>query len=74
MMEVIFNIWISSSYYMSKLPKWVIDLNKNNKADAYLNTAWNTLYDIKSYKNSRTDNNVVEKTLKGQKHLLFLKT
>ena len=34
---------------MNELPKWVKDFNETNKADKYLNTPWETLYDIKTY-------------------------
>ena len=44
--------FISSTYYMSKLPKWVQDFNKSDKAESYLKE-WNTLYEIDSYKERR---------------------
>lgn len=58
--------WISSSFYMENLPKWVEDFNKSGKADDYLKTAWNTLYDINTYSKSIADNNVFEGKLKGE--------
>ena len=67
------NTWITSTFYMNELPQWVKDFNKNNKADEYLNTPWETLYDIKSYVNSRSDNNIYEGKLKGQKAPTFPK-
>ncbi|MGJ8743716.1 alkaline phosphatase PafA [Polaribacter sp.] len=68
-----YNTWITSTFYMDKLPKWVIDFNKNNKADEYLNQTWTTLYDLKTYTNSRTDNNIFEGKLKGQEAPTFPK-
>jgi len=60
------NQWVTSSYYMKKLPKWVADFNANNNADNYLNETWNTLYDINTYEKSRSDNNIFEKNLNGK--------
>jgi predicted AlkP superfamily pyrophosphatase or phosphodiesterase len=68
-----YNTWVTSTYYMNDLPKWVKDFNTNNKADTYLNQPWNTLYDIKTYTNSRSDNNVFEGKLVGQKTPTFPK-
>ncbi|PWG06488.1 alkaline phosphatase PafA [Polaribacter aquimarinus] len=67
------NTWITSSFYMDKLPKWVEGFNKKNNADDYLNTTWETLYDIKTYSKSRDDNNVFEGKFTGQKSPIFPK-
>lgn len=67
------NQWITSSFYMEELPSWVKEFNNNNKADTYLNTTWKTLYDIKTYTQSRTDDNVFEKNLNGQAKPIFPK-
>ncbi|MFK8060739.1 MAG: alkaline phosphatase PafA [Polaribacter sp.] len=68
-----FNTWITSSFYMNELPKWVKDFNTNNKADEYLNQSWETLYDIKTYTNSRKDDNIFEGKFKGQETPTFPK-
>ena len=68
-----FNTWITSTYYMNELPKWVKDFNGNNNADTYLNTPWETLYDIETYTNSRVDDNIYEGKLKGQEAPTFPK-
>ena len=60
------NNWITSSYYMDKLPNWVIDFNTVNKADEYLSKPWNTLYAIDSYTQSLADDNPYEGTFKGE--------
>lgn len=52
--------WISSSYYMKQLPKWVDEVNKKNSANTYLNESWNTLLPIKDYTESINDNNPYE--------------
>jgi predicted AlkP superfamily pyrophosphatase or phosphodiesterase len=67
------NQWITSSFYREELPNWVKEFNDNNKADAYLNQTWETLYDIKTYTQSRTDDNVYEKNLNGQEKPIFPK-
>ncbi|TXD46586.1 alkaline phosphatase PafA [Polaribacter sp. IC073] len=67
------NKWITSSFYMEELPSWVTEFNNNNKADAYLNTTWETLHDIKTYTQSRSDNNIFENNLKGQEKPVFPK-
>jgi predicted AlkP superfamily pyrophosphatase or phosphodiesterase len=61
-----YNTWITSTFYMNKIPQWVTDFNSDNKADEYLNSSWETLYGIDSYKNSRSDDNIFEETLIGQ--------
>ena len=33
--------WISSSYYMSELPKWIVDFQTKNSAKSYLAKNWN---------------------------------
>ncbi len=63
--------WISSTYYMNSLPKWVKDFNKSKKADEYLGKPWNTLYDIKTYTESIEDDNDFEAPFKGQEKPVF---
>ena len=67
------NQWITSSFYMEELPDWVKAFNSNNKADAYLNETWETLYDINTYSQSRADNNIYENNLNGQEKPVFPK-
>ncbi len=57
--------WITSSYYMKQLPKWVLDFNSSGKAQSY-KKAWNTLKDIKEYKESAADNNAYEGLFEGE--------
>lgn len=51
--------WISSTYYMNQLPKWVDDFNSSGKAQSY-KKAWTTLGDINTYLESGPDNNAYE--------------
>ncbi|MDX1471803.1 MAG: alkaline phosphatase family protein, partial [Flavobacteriaceae bacterium] len=46
--------WISSSFYMNELPKWVEDFNESNITEGYFRN-WNTLYDIETYTESGPD-------------------
>lgn len=62
--------WITSSFYMEKLPKWVNDFNDSNVAESYLKT-WNTLYDIKTYTESGEDINDFEAGFKGKQNPSF---
>ena len=62
--------WISSTYYMDKLPKWVTDFNASGVAKSYL-TVWNTLYDIKTYSESGDDLNAFEGGFKGKETATF---
>ncbi len=59
--------WISSTYYMEKLPEWVTKFNGQKLADKYLKQDWNTLYPIETYKtNSIDDDNVYEGKWAGE--------
>ncbi len=51
--------WVSSSYYMKELPKWVTDFNTSNKIKDY-KKSWTTLKDINTYLESGLDNNKYE--------------
>ncbi len=57
--------WISSTYYMNKLPDWVQAFNKSGKATSYLKE-WNSLADIKTYSESGTDKNNFETGFSGR--------
>jgi len=57
--------WITSTYYMNELPKWVNDFNSSGKAQSY-KKEWNTLRDIKDYIESGTDNNLYEGKFKDE--------
>jgi predicted AlkP superfamily pyrophosphatase or phosphodiesterase len=47
--------WITSSYYLSTLPKWVTDFNATKTADKYFAEDWNTLYPLNTYTQSAAD-------------------
>jgi predicted AlkP superfamily pyrophosphatase or phosphodiesterase len=58
--------FVTSSFYMDKLPDWVVDFNQSGLADEYLDEPWNTLYPIDTYTESAADNNLYERTLRGK--------
>jgi predicted AlkP superfamily pyrophosphatase or phosphodiesterase len=58
--------FVSSSFYMETLPKWVDKFNKQEKSDAYLDETWNTLYPIETYTSSSPDDNTYEPSLGGK--------
>jgi predicted AlkP superfamily pyrophosphatase or phosphodiesterase len=63
-------VWISSTYYMNELPKWVQKFNKKHTVDQYLKD-WNTLYDIESYVASGADDSPFEGFPAGKKAPTF---
>ncbi len=63
--------FVSSSYYMKKVPKWVSRFNELGKSDAYLNQSWNTLYPLSTYTASSPDDNKYEPSLGGKSSPTF---
>lgn len=57
--------WITSSWYMDELPKWVNEFNEKKLYEVYLNQGWNTLYPIKTYVQSTADDTEYEGKFKG---------
>ncbi len=47
--------WITSSYYMNSLPKWVNDFNSRKLVDTFYSRNWNTMYPINTYTQSDAD-------------------
>ncbi|WNH13439.1 alkaline phosphatase PafA [Thalassobellus suaedae] len=62
--------FVSSTYYLESLPKWVTDFNKSDVAESYLKP-WNTLYDQSIYIESGSDLNNFEGTFKGKEKATF---
>lgn len=58
--------FVSSTYYMDDLPQWVKTFNQQEKANAFLNTTWNTLHPVADYIESDSDDNVYEPALGGK--------
>lgn len=53
--------FITSSFYMDKLPAWVSNFNRQNLPKKYLSEKWNTLYPIDTYKQSTADDTNYER-------------
>ena len=62
--------FISSTYYMKDLPKWVKDFNTSKIVKSYLKD-WNTLYDISTYTESGSDLNIFEGGFTGKETATF---
>lgn len=62
--------WVTSTFYMTELPKWVRDFNATDTAKNYLKT-WDTYYDISTYTESGSDLNQFEGGFKGKETATF---
>lgn len=58
--------FISSTYYMTKLPDWATKFNEQNLANKYLSQTWNTLLPIEQYTESGPDDSPYEVKLGGK--------
>ncbi len=63
--------FISSTFFMEELPKWVVDFNNQKRADRYAKSEWNTLKSIENYKESIADNVPYEHLLGTSKNPVF---
>ncbi|NOQ91999.1 MAG: sulfatase-like hydrolase/transferase [Flavobacteriaceae bacterium] len=63
--------FITSTYYMDKLPKWVKDFNELELPKKYVKLKWETLYPIETYTESIVDDNIYEGLFKGEKSPTF---
>jgi predicted AlkP superfamily pyrophosphatase or phosphodiesterase len=63
--------FISSTYYMAKLPDWVVKFNDQNLANKYLSQTWNTLLPIEQYTESGPDESPYEIKLGGKLKPVF---
>jgi predicted AlkP superfamily pyrophosphatase or phosphodiesterase len=58
--------FISSSYYMKKLPKAVENFNKQKNIEQFIKSEWKTLYPINLYIESDSDNKSYEGKMTGE--------
>ena len=65
--------WITSTYYMNELPKWVADFNSQNLADKYYQQGWDMLYPANTYLQSSADEKTYEGKILGAKFPYDLK-
>ena len=56
--------FITSTYYMNQLPKWVEAFNGKKLPEHYLSEKWNTLYPKDTYTESTSDENEYENVIK----------
>jgi predicted AlkP superfamily pyrophosphatase or phosphodiesterase len=66
--------WITSSYYMNELPKWVSDFNGQKLVDKYYQQGWNLLYPANTYIQSTEDEKNYEAKPFGAKFPYDLKS
>jgi hypothetical protein len=63
--------FISSTYYMNKLPREVEDFNNEKNIGKFLQSDWNTLYPINTYFESDSDNKSYEGKFPGETAPVF---
>ena len=63
--------FISSSFYGTELPNWVVQFNNKNQYASYLNKDWNLLKPEAVYNESLADDNNYEGLLFGSKKPIF---
>lgn len=63
--------WISSTWYIETLPKWVEDFNARRWPDEYLSKTWNTFLPISTYTESDNDDAPYENPFKGESAPVF---
>ena len=63
--------FMTSTFYMDKVPNWVSDFNNSGKANNYLNQTWDTYYNIDTYTETLPDNNNFEGKFKGKETPTF---
>ncbi|MEP6735642.1 MAG: alkaline phosphatase PafA [Chryseolinea sp.] len=63
--------FISSTFYMSKLPDWLTKFNDQNLAEKYLSQDWNTLLPVNQYTESGPDDSPYERKFSGQDKSVF---
>ncbi len=66
-----FGKWVTSTYYMDELPLWVSNFNDAKIAENYLNSTWETYYDISTYSASGNDDDKHEQIFKGKEKPVF---
>lgn len=63
--------WITSTYYMNKLPGWVNEYNSSRAVDSMMMKDWNLLYDRSLYDQSTADDMSYERPLYHEKTVTF---
>ena len=63
--------WITSSFYMQSLPRWVQTFNAEQRVQKYAKAGWNTLYPIQTYTSSGPDDSPYETKMAGETAPVF---
>ncbi len=63
--------WISSTYYMKELPKWVQEHNSKRLPDQYLSKKWEPLLPLNQYLESAEDDQPYEALMPGEQKSVF---
>jgi len=63
--------FISSTFYMAKLPDWLTKFNAQNLPEKYLTQDWTTLLPINQYTESGPDDTPYERKFSGQEKSVF---
>jgi len=63
--------FITSNYYLTRLPAWVDSFNHKEQVKAYMKNKWSTLYPIGTYGESDTDDQPYEGKFKGDSTTAF---
>jgi predicted AlkP superfamily pyrophosphatase or phosphodiesterase len=63
--------FVTSTYYMDKLPDYVKKFNELKKPNDYLDKPWTTLYPVETYLASTADDTPFERTLSGKEAPVF---
>jgi predicted AlkP superfamily pyrophosphatase or phosphodiesterase len=58
--------FITSSFYMKELPKWVNDFNAKDEPARWMSKDWNTIYPAEKYLQSVGDDNAFEAPIYGE--------
>ncbi len=63
--------WVTSTYYMNDLPKWVKQFNSRNVVDSFYKLNWNPLTALSNYDQSDKDNSSYEGVSSLQPSIVF---
>ncbi|WP_114792787.1 alkaline phosphatase PafA [Niabella yanshanensis] len=63
--------FVTSTFYMDKLPDWAVKFNQQKIVDRYYKNNWNTLYPISTYALSTADDKGYEGTANGEAKPVF---
>jgi arylsulfatase A-like enzyme len=63
--------FVTSTFYMSKVPAWVENFNQQNLAGQYMSREWNTLLPVDQYVESGADDTPYENKIAGKERPVF---